>query len=264
MKITPTTKKRLDVAILKFKKILKRAKERDVNEADTVTIVIDMLSEVFGFDKFSEITKEHKIKGSFCDLAVKLDERVEYLIEVKAIGLNLKENHLKQAVNYASHAGVKWAVLTNGINWEVYRVNVEKKVTKKLLFSWDFLELKSKDTEWQKELFALCKRGIQKKLVDHYYEYQQAVNPYMIGAILLSDGVVKATCRELSKLKKGIRIETKGIKNLMQHEVIKRNILEDGAGKKANKLLSKHSKQLAKSKLKPNKPNSMPVKDSPE
>ena len=78
-----------------FQRVLKKAKDRDINEADTVTIVTDILAGVFGFDKYTEITSEHAIRGTYCDLAVKIEGKLKYLIEVKAIGLELKENHLR-------------------------------------------------------------------------------------------------------------------------------------------------------------------------
>ena len=37
--------KRLTTTVPKFKKILNKAKERDVNESDTVTIITDMLKQ---------------------------------------------------------------------------------------------------------------------------------------------------------------------------------------------------------------------------
>jgi predicted type IV restriction endonuclease len=88
-----------------------------VNESDTVIIVTDMLCYVFGYDKYSEITSEFAVKGTYCDLATKIDGKVECLIEVKAAGLDLKENHTKQAVDYAANMGVDWVVLTNGCTW---------------------------------------------------------------------------------------------------------------------------------------------------
>ena len=120
--------KRLTTTVPKFKKILQKAKERDVNESDTVTIITDMLEEIFGFDKYSEITREYAIQGTYCDLAITSNKKIEYLIEVKAIGLDLNDKHLKQAVNYASREGIKWVVLTNGIRWGIYRVSLDDKV----------------------------------------------------------------------------------------------------------------------------------------
>ena len=41
---------RLAKQVPSFQRVLKNAKDRDVNEADTMTIVTDMLSQVFGFN----------------------------------------------------------------------------------------------------------------------------------------------------------------------------------------------------------------------
>jgi hypothetical protein len=90
---------------LRLHSILASARARDVNESDTVVLVTDILQDVFGYDKYAEITSEHMIRGTFCDLAVKLDGHLSLLIEVKAIGLDLKEQFVKQAVDYAANQG---------------------------------------------------------------------------------------------------------------------------------------------------------------
>jgi hypothetical protein len=82
---------RLSKTVGAFQRILAEAKDRDVNESDTVTIVTDFLANVFGYDKYSDITTEQAIRGTFCDLAVKQDGKVQFLIEVKAIGLTLRD-----------------------------------------------------------------------------------------------------------------------------------------------------------------------------
>jgi len=233
--------------------VLKRAKERDVNESDTVTIVTDMLEEIFGFDKYSEITREFSIQGTYCDLAVKSAKKIEYLIEVKAIGLSLSDNHLKQAVNYAAREGIKWIVLTNGIRWEVYRVSLEDRVHHEKLFDLDFAEINVRQKEAQETLFLLCKRGVQKDLIDEYYEYRQSVNRYTIGAMLLSDDVVSVIRRELRKVKSGVIADVEEIKYLLETEVLKRDILESAAGKEAIKELTKFKKKQAKAKSKARK-----------
>ena len=85
---------RLQSSLKRFQPFLSAAKSRDAGEADTSTIVKDMLSEVFGYDKYTEITSEYMIKGTHCDLAVKLEAKLRLLIEVKAIGLELKDAHV--------------------------------------------------------------------------------------------------------------------------------------------------------------------------
>jgi hypothetical protein len=97
---------RLVAGLKLFQPVLTAAKARDVNESDTSMIVTDMLADMFGFDKYTEITREMAIRGTFCDLATKIDGKVRMLIEVKAIGLELKDSHSRQAVDYAANSGV--------------------------------------------------------------------------------------------------------------------------------------------------------------
>ena len=61
---------------VQFQPILTFAKARDINESDNVVIGTDLTSPMFGCDKYSEITSEHMIRGTFCDLAVKLDGKL--------------------------------------------------------------------------------------------------------------------------------------------------------------------------------------------
>jgi hypothetical protein len=53
---------RLINGLKKFQTGLMAAKAKDINESDTVTLIIDMLAELFGYDKYSEITSEYAIK----------------------------------------------------------------------------------------------------------------------------------------------------------------------------------------------------------
>ncbi len=246
--VPSTVSKRFISTVPKFKRILARAKERDVNESDTVTIVTDILEEIFGFDKYSEITREYAIQGTYCDLAIKTARKIEYLVEVKAIGLSLNESRLKQAVNYASREGIKWVVLTNGIKWEIHRVILDERVKQERLFSFDFSELNPRLKETQQRLFLLCKRGVQKDLIDEYYEYRQTVNRYTVGVTLLTEEVIAVIRRELRKMKSGIKVNNEEIEALLSSEIIKRDILESDAGKEALKQLLKAKKKQAKAK----------------
>jgi len=56
---------RLSSTIKLFSRLSIQQKSRDANESDTVIIVTDMLSEVFGYDKYSEITSECSIRGTW-------------------------------------------------------------------------------------------------------------------------------------------------------------------------------------------------------
>lgn len=249
MAIIPTaTQKRLSAAVPKFRKVLELARKRDVNESDTVTIVTDILEEVFGFDKYSEITREYSIKGTFCDLAISTSKKIEYLIEVKAIGTDLKDNHLRQAVTYASQEGIRWVVITNGIMWEVHRVKVDNRVENTKLIGFDFTKLNPRKNEDQEILFLLCKRGVQKDVIDEFYEYRQSVNRYSVAAVIMSDPIIGAVRRELRRIKSGLKVTDKNIEDLIKEEVLKRDLIENESTKEATKRIRKALKKVATTK----------------
>src|SRR5262245_27112828 len=103
MAIASKVADRLAVGLKRYQPILTGAKSRDVNESDTSVIVSDVLADVFGYDKYSEVTRELCVRGTYCDLATRIDGKFQLLIEVKAIGLDLKDAHVKQAVDYAAN-----------------------------------------------------------------------------------------------------------------------------------------------------------------
>lgn len=236
----------------KFQKILQTAKDRDVNESDTVAIIQDILAEVFGFDKYTEVTSEFAIRGTYCDLAIKVDDKIEYLIEAKAIGLSLKEAHLRQATQYGATEGIPWVVLTNGISWELYRIKFEKPVVADMVCSFDFLEMNPRAAEDQEKLFLLCREGLSKAVMDEYHERCQTVNRYTIGAIVASDPVVSAIRRELRKLTPGLKVEAAEIEKILCTEMFKREVLEGDSAAKAKSKLKRATNKAAKKQQKAN------------
>ena len=242
---------RLTKETRRFQRILKGAKDRDVNESDTVVIITDMLSRLFGFDKYTEVTSEYAIRGTFCDLAVQIDGSVKYLIEVKAIGLDLKESHLRQAVGYGAQHGIQWVVLTNGVNWEIYRIKFERPVSHDLLCSFDFLSLNPRKTEDQDILFLLCKEGLPKGVIEEYHKHVKSVNKFIIGAILQSETGLNMIRRELRKVSPGIRVDTDEINTILVGEVLKREIVTGEMPDEARTRVKKANRTPTKRKPKP-------------
>src|SRR5258708_38375877 len=113
---------RLAAGLKRFQPILTSAKSRDVNESDTSMIVTDMLAEIFGDDKYNEVTRELNIRGTHCDLATRIEGKLQMLIEVKAIGLDLKDGHASQAVDYAANEGDDWVEVYTGCVWRGLRL----------------------------------------------------------------------------------------------------------------------------------------------
>ena len=252
---------RLTKEITKFQKILATAKDRDVNESDTVTIITDMLSNVFGFDKYTELTSEQAIRGTYCDLAIKLDGKIKFLIEVKAIGLTLKENHLRQAISYGANQGIQWVVLSNGTNWEIYKIKFEKPINYDRVCAFDFSSLNARKQDDQEKVFLLCKEGIAKDAIGEFHDHIQSVNRFMLGAITLTDPVISVIRRELRKISPGVKVEDEEIENIIRTEVLKRDIVQGEAAEEAMKTVKKVQKQIARKKSVAKEKEKAPVEE---
>ena len=224
---------RFTTEIPKFQKVLQLAKDRDVNESDTVSIVTDIFSEVFGYDKYLEVTSEFAIRGTYCDLALKIGEKVQFLVEVKAIGNDLKENHLRQAINYGANNGIQWVVLTNGLEWRLYSIRFEKSINYDLVSSFQFLTISPKSEKDQKFLFVLSKEGLLKNTRDEFYEKVKCVNRYTLANLILSEPSLGLLRRELKRFANGIKVEVSEIEKILRNEVLKRDLFESEEAKAA-------------------------------
>lgn len=213
-------------SVPKFQKVLQIAKDRDVNESDTVAVLNDIFGDVFGYEKYLEVTSELAIRGTYCDLALRVEDKVQFLIEVKAIGIELKDNHMKQACDYGANHGVQWVVLTNGIQWKVYRIRFEQPINFDLVCTLDFLALNPKSEKDQEYLFLLAKEGLAKNAREEFYERVQSVNRYVIGSLILAEPVLSVLRRELKKLADGVKIEMDEIERIVANEVLKREVAE--------------------------------------
>jgi type I restriction and modification enzyme subunit R-like protein len=246
---------RLVTGIKRFQPILASAKARDVGEADTVTIVKDMLADVFGYDKYSEVTSEYAIRGTYCDLATKIDGTLQALIEVKAIGLELKDAHVKQAVDYAANQGVDWVLLTNGICWRVYHIVFAKPIDQELVVDIDFCALNSRSENDIDLLYLWCKEGWVRSVLGEYHTQKQALSRFFLGAMILTDPVLDIIRRELRRVSPEVRIDTAEIKAVLTNEVIKREVQEgDKADEARKKITRAQNKALRASSSKDVKP----------
>lgn len=241
MTIPKKVAERLVTGIKRYQPILAAAKTRDVGEADTVTIIKDMLADIFGYDKYSEVTSEFAIRGTYCDLATKLDGQLATLIEVKAIGLELKDAHVKQAVDYAANQGVDWVLLTNGLCWRVYRVQFTKPIEHELVVDIHFSELNSKKAADLELLYLWCKEGWQRSALGEFHVQKQALSRFFLGATLLSDPVLDVVRRELRRVSPEARIDVEQIREVLMNEVIKRDVVEGDKADEAKRKIARSS-----------------------
>jgi hypothetical protein len=81
---------RIVTQMKRYQSILSRIQKKDISEADTVTVINDILADACGYDKYHEVTSQYAIRGTFVDLAVRVDDDIRFLVEVKLSASNSK------------------------------------------------------------------------------------------------------------------------------------------------------------------------------
>jgi hypothetical protein len=102
------------------------------------------------------------IKGTYADYVVQLKGVRHFLVEVKALSLELSEKHLRQTINYGANEGIEWALLTNGRVFEFYKILFNKPIESRKIFSVDLSDGASLRSAVE-QLQYLHKDGLQKK-----------------------------------------------------------------------------------------------------
>ena len=244
MSIPKKVSDRIATRLRSFQAVLAAQRARDVSEADTVTVIKDLLSEVFGYDKYSELTREHAIRGTYCDLAVKIDGRLAFLIEVKAIGLELKDAHTKQAIDYAANQGCEWVILSNGIDWVLYHVLFRKPIDKKEVARINLLTANPKSDKDLEMLYLMTREGFAKSALAEYRDRMDATSRYMLAGILCeSESVISAIRREVRRTS-DLMVEPEVIVQILKEQVIKRDAIEGLEAEAAMKRLQRAEKKV--------------------
>ena len=243
---------RITTELKRYQPILADAKRRDISEADTVVIVGDMLANVLGYNKYQEITGEFAIRGTYVDLAVKVENSIRFLVEVKAIGCDLKDSHVKQAIDYGANQGIEWAVLTNGAMWRIYKILFKQPIDKTLIFEADLSTLNLRDGDAMECIATLSREGFTPSSMDALAQQKQATNKFTVSAVLLSDAVIATVRRELRRAYPAVRIDADVIRAVIETEALKREVVDgDGALtaqeelKKANRAVKRQKSRAA-------------------
>lgn len=104
-------KKRVNQLVNEFKDISKSHLD-SMPEEDIKRIFITPLLEALGWNKF-DIESESRVLRGRADYLLKLGNTGVLVVEAKKTNVNLSEDEGRQAVSYAYHSKIKFAVLTN-------------------------------------------------------------------------------------------------------------------------------------------------------
>jgi predicted type IV restriction endonuclease len=191
-------RERMKGAIKKFSKPLADLVARDANEGDTRLLVTDMLCEGFGFDKYTELTTEYRVKGEFADYGIRLDKDLIAFLEVKRVTTKLAAKHLRQVETYAVNEGVEWVILTSGVVWQVYHITGGLPIVVDLALD---VNLFAEETLAQKasQLYYLSKESLKRRQIDSLWQAKRATSPKSLAKVLCSETVVAAIRKELKR-----------------------------------------------------------------
>jgi len=250
MAVSQKVSTRISSGLKSFQNVLNKAKQRDISESDTVVIIGDMLSDMLGYDKYQHVTTEFAIRGTYVDLAVRVDDRIRFLIEAKAIGVDLKDSHVKQAIDYAANEGIDWVVLTNAAVWRVYKVQFTKPIDKVLVCDIDVLVANPRDAEVIECFGNLSREGFSRGSMGELLEQKQITSKFSLAAVLLSETMLNELRRELRRLSPGLKVDIEYLESVLLNDVIKRDLIETEEGESAASVIKKLQRALARERRK--------------
>jgi len=252
MPIPKRVEKRLADGLRKFQPIISRARNKDINEADTVRLVTDILYELFGIDKYTQVTSEYAIRGRYVDLAIinPGEEQPSILIEVKSIGTELNDKHVRQAVDYAANQGVEWVILTNGQIWRFYKIVFSQPIERELVDEVNLLELNHRAKRDLERLYPITPEGIKKNALEGKYRQRRVINRFFVAAVIRSERIVNAIQRELRRIEPEAKVTDEELLELIESEVLKREVVEEDQAKEAERAVRRARNRLLRNRKK--------------
>jgi predicted type IV restriction endonuclease len=243
MGISAKVADRISSQIKKYRAILADAQSRDVSESDTVVIIVDMLADVLGYKKYSEIRTEHSIGGTYIELAVKAGNEVPFLIQANAIGTSLKDHHAKQAIDYAADNTIEWMVITNAVIWQVYKVHFNQPLDKSMMFEFDLLQGNPKNPQ-----LIECLGNLAQSSMTRFVQQCQVASRFSIAGLLLSERMLDKLRREIRRLSPGRNVELAELEAVLRADVLKRDVFDSQEAKQAADFLKKAARSAGRAR----------------
>lgn len=156
----------------------------------------------------TEITKEQQVRDKYVDIAIKLDNTIKLLVEVKAAGITLRDKHIEQAERYAAESNIQWVILTNGVVWTLYHLTFDEGIEYEKAFS---IDLSKNDLDTAAKCLTLLHRdSIKSDRLSEYWEKRIAQTPESLARALFSEEVLCHIRREIRK-QNGVLIDTEDL-----------------------------------------------------
>lgn len=182
----------------RFARSFNELRAAKANESDTVARLRKFFEEVLGYDGEKEISSETEMKGKYVDLCLKVGAEIRILVEAKAAAVQLRVRQIEQAKHYASENGYPWALLTNGVDWNLYHVSFDEDdgIEYTPAFTVSLAE-EAAVSEAASSLALLHRKSIAKGELERFWERKSALCAGSIGRAIFHDTVLRVLRREI-------------------------------------------------------------------
>lgn len=180
------------------KKYLTKKANFELDESATRIMVNYFLTDVMGYVELDDIKTEYNIRGEYADYVIQLARKKHFVIEVKAIQIDLNERHLRQSTSYAANEGIDWILLFNGKQIQLYRVIFAKPISVHKVFEFDLSDLTGMRAA-SESLIYLTKHAVSKNEMESYWKRFDALSPASLVKTIYTADVIKAIRLKLKK-----------------------------------------------------------------
>lgn len=219
--ITSSKKAKLQLALKAYCKKYLSGSITELDESGTRLLVNHLLADVLGFLPIEEIKTQYMIRGTYADYMIQSKGERHFLVEVKALSLNLSDKHLRQAINYGANEGIEWALLTNGKKLEFYKILFNKPIEWRKVISIDLCD-PTQLKEASELLQYLHRDSVLNKGLPALWNKSCALDPAHIAGLLYAPPIanfIKKTLKEKFKCKFSDEEITAGITRIISEAV---------------------------------------------
>lgn len=176
---------------------IKAACHMQENEARTRMILDRVFQDVFGY-AMEHIKTEQNIQGRKADYVLTVEDQDTLVVEVKRAGMAMRERQIFQATSYGAYAGIRWALLTNLMDWQLYRISTGDKIEANQVFA---ISLKNGlDEESAYRLTLISAYGFSRKgLLEKLWLKSSTLSYERLAAAVLNQDVISKMRSILSK-----------------------------------------------------------------
>lgn len=194
----PTTNQlnHLKTKINNYKKRYLKKEFFQLDESATRIMINSFLTDILGYTELEDIKTEYRIRYEYADYVIQLKRKKHFVIEAKSIEIDINDKHLRQSLSYAANEGIEWILLTNGRQFQLYRVNFGKPISTTLIYKIDLLE-KEDLKKAHEQIWYLTKASVEKGDLETFWKRSNALMPTNLAKLIYSEEIVKRLRNDL-------------------------------------------------------------------